>query len=551
MRHFHAGVPILALAVGIAPAFAQAPLHSLASPGEQAGGHFGNAVAGVPDVDGDGVPDLVIGAVSEASGTAGVAGRAYVFSGASGGLIRVHQSPNEEDGGQFGIVVSGVPDVDGDGRGDVLIGARFESPGSSPVRAGRSYLFSGATGALLREFVSPNQAADGFFGIVAGLPDVDGDGRGDILIGAANEGPPPSPAGAGRAYLFSGSTGALLHTLASPNEEAGGLFGHTVAAVPDADGDGLTDLLVGADFEDPGTSPNDAGRAYLFSSVSGALLHQLQSPNEEAGGFFGGALAGVPDVDGDGRGDVIVGADFEDPDSSPTDAGRAYVFSGTTGALLHTLASPAEEETSRFGFGVAGLGDLDGDGRGDILVGVPFEDPGTGPLDAGRAYLFSGAAGLLRGTLASPAEMADGRFGESVAGLGDVDGDGVADVVVGAIHEYAGASPPQAGRVYVYSGGAVGSDTEEPAPRAFLLSGPFPNPSRDEFTLRLELATPGDIRLAISDALGREVALIFEGTLPSGRHNLMVDARGLAPGVYSVQATGEGSSASRAVTVLR
>src|SRR5690606_9663376 len=148
----------------------------------------------------------------------------------------------------------------------------------------------------------------------------------------------------GRAYVFSGATGVLLYALVSPNEEDDGRFGGSVAGVPDLDGDGRGDLLVSASGEDPGVSPTSAGRVDDFSGATGALLQTLASPNEEQYGIFGGAVSGTPDLDGDGVGDLLVGAPNEDPGRSPRGAGRAYAFSGSTGALLFELASPNEEE---------------------------------------------------------------------------------------------------------------------------------------------------------------------------------------------------------------
>src|SRR5690606_11587880 len=142
----------------------------------------------------------------------------------------------------------------------------------------------------------------------------------------------------GRAYVFSGATGAPLHTLNSPNSQEIGSFGRALAGVPDLDGDGADDLLVGASKEDALAS-ND-GRAYVFSGATGALPPTLPSPTAEEGGIVGDAVAGAPDADGDGVSDHLARPRPDDHGTSADAAGRAYVFSGATGALLHTLASP-------------------------------------------------------------------------------------------------------------------------------------------------------------------------------------------------------------------
>src|SRR5690606_23600231 len=133
------------------------------------------------------------------------------------------------------------------------------------------------------------------------------------------------------------------------------------------------------------------------SGATGALLHELPSPSEEENGQFGSGVSGISDVDGDGRGDLLVGAPGEYPGAHSGGNGRAYVLSGTTGGLLRVLASPAPEQECPFvqfcllfGGSVAGVDDIDGDGRGDLLVSARGEDV-AGLQDAGRAYVFSSA----------------------------------------------------------------------------------------------------------------------------------------------------------------
>ncbi len=431
----------------------QADPVELVSPNEEVDGDFGWHLSGVPDVNGDGRGDVVVGARSDDPGGSPTdAGRAYVYDGVTGALLHTLVSPNEEDTGNFGQSVSGISDVNGDGRGDVVVGAYYEDPGGSPSDAGRAHIYDGSTGALLHTLVSPNEEVDGNFGVsVTGVSDVNGDGRGDVVVGAYFEGPGGSPSQAGRAYIFDGSTGALLHTLVSPNEGVDGRFGVWVSGVSDVNGDSRGDVVVGARLEGPGGSPSQAGRAYIFDGSTGALLHTLVSPNEELGGQFGVRVSGVSDVNGDGRGDVVIGAWQEDPGASPSEAGRAYIFDGSTGALLHTLVSPNEEPGGRFGNAVSGLSDFNGDGRGDVVVGARSDDPGTSPSNAGRAYIYDGSSGTLLQTLVSANEESGGQFGVSVSGVPDADGDGLEEALVGAWHEDPGASPDGAGRAYFFS----------------------------------------------------------------------------------------------------
>ncbi len=200
-------------------------------------------------------------------------------------------------------------------------------------------------------------------------------------------------------------------TLVSPAAVAGGVWGWSVAGVGgDVDGDGVFDWLVGAPGESEADSLPDAGRAYLISGTSGQVRQIFRSPRAEENGNFGFTVAGLGgDIDGDSVPDVAIGAPFETVRDSLSLGGRVYLFSGADGRLIAALASPHPEAQGRFGLSLAGaVGDLNGDDVPDLLVGAYFENPGAAPTDAGRAYLFSGADRSLIRTLRSPSEAAGG-----------------------------------------------------------------------------------------------------------------------------------------------
>jgi hypothetical protein len=427
-------------------------LYTLLSPNGEAEGLFGHCVSGAGDVDGDGFHDIIVGAPRESPGSSPpYAGRAYVFCGATAAVLYTLVSPDDSTGGHFGRWVSGAGDVNNDGHADVIVGAPYTAPGSSPDGAGRAYVFSGMTGSALYTLASPNEEQYGLFGnVVSTAGDIDDDGYDDVIVGARNEDPGASPLDAGRAYVFSGATGALLYTLVSPNEEQAGEFGYSVCAAGDVSGDGYADVIVGAWKEDVGPGLGNAGRAYVFSGASGDTLYSLTSPNAEASGRFGFSVSGAGDADGDGACDVVIGAYFEDPGLSPRDAGRAYLFSGATGAVVHVLASPNEEDYGYFGFSVSGAGDMNNDGSVDVIVGAYQEDAEGSPEDAGRAYAFSGATGAVLWDFVSPNEELEGLFGYSVVGVGYVDADSCSDLVVGAYREDPGGLV-NAGRAYVFA----------------------------------------------------------------------------------------------------
>ncbi len=426
-----------ALAVSVAPS-ARAQQVYLDAPGafSGVGAGFGvYSVAGVPNASGDGAPGVLVGVPYEELGSAGYYGAAYLFSARTGQLLRSFVSPMPVFDGAFGISVASIRDLDGDGHGDLIIGAYGE---------GRVYVYSGATGNLIRT-LTYSTPHGGYFGIsVSAVPDLDGDGVDDIVVGASGE-----FGETGLVYVFSGATGAELHRIESPHPRSGGLFGDCVSGVPDADGDGAGDILVGAPLEDYPIPGWGWGRAYLFSGATGQLLHAIESPVTPAR-QFGERVAGIPDVDGDGRGDLVISGWEQNAPGPIYGAGLVHVFSGATGALLYSLTSPTIQSGGAFGTALAGVPDLDGDGRAEILVGAVGEEIEP-PFDAttlhGTAYLFSGATGaLLRRFRLSQTQ----QFGNIAAVIPDANGDGRPEFAIGS-NDCPGQCPPrQRGRVYVY-----------------------------------------------------------------------------------------------------
>ena len=334
-------------------------------------------------------------------------------------------------GDYFGYSVSGAGDVNNDGYDDLIVGADWNDAGGS--NAGRAYVYSGQTGALLWTFTGA--AAGDYFGhSVSGAGDVNNDGYDDLIVGAHwND---AGGTDAGRAYVYSGQTGALLWTFTG--EAAGDRFGVSVSGAGDVNNDGYEDLMVGAYTNDAGGIW--AGRAYVYSGQTGALLWTFTG--EAAADNFGNSVSGAGDVNSDGYDDLIVGAWLND--AGGASAGRAYVYSGQTGVLLWTFTSEAAGDS--FGVSVSGAGDVNNDGYDDLIVGAYGNDAGGD--DAGRAYVYSGQNGALLRTFTGAA--AGDHFGVSVSGAGDVNNDGYADLIVGAQYNSAGGT--NAGRAYVYSG---------------------------------------------------------------------------------------------------
>jgi|GEM_PF-908655 len=362
-------------------------------------------------------------------------------------------SPNPQYYGAFGNSVCGKCDIDGDGINDIIASAYNEDSETSPNGAGRAYVYSGATGSLMYTLISPNETPFGYFGSsVAGLKDINNDGCDEIIVGAPHESEASGPDDAGRAYVFDGATGTVIYTLSSPNEEELGGFGNSVSGIGDINNDGYHDIVVGAPTEDPEENSYESrGRAYTFSGATGALIYTILSPNDEREGLFGYSVSEIGDINSDGCSDIIVAAWIEDLDDGPENAGRVYIISGANGEIQRILESPNETLDGWFGISVARVTDLNNDGCDDILIGARGEW-GDSYEDAGRAYAFSGATGDIIYTFLSPNEQHAGHFGSSVSGASDLNGDPINEIVIGAPGEALDGGYDENGRAYVFDG---------------------------------------------------------------------------------------------------
>ena len=484
----------------------------------------GWSVSSAGDINGDGIDDLIIGFREGIPTEQSLDSESYVVFGAAGvgssGTLELSSLNGTngfvcngiDDGDRSGLSVSSAGDVNDDGIDDLIIGAPSADP-NGQVDAGESYVVFGAAGVGsggtlelsslngTNGFVCNGIDADDRCGTtVSSAGDVNDDGIGDLIIGAVNAAP-NGQVDAGETYVVFGaagigSSGTLeLSSLNGTNGfvcngiDADDRCGWSVSSAGDINGDGIDDLIIGApsgDLFSDGASYVVFGAAGVGSS--GTLeLSSLNGTNGfvcngiDAGDLCGRSVSGAGDVNGDGIGDLIIGATHAGPSFQAPSFGESYVIFGAVGVGSGgTLELSSLNGTNGFvcngidagdnnGRSVSGAGDVNGDGISDLIIGATHAGSSFQLPSFGESYVVFGAVGvgssgaldlsLLNGTNGFILNGLDGRDynGRSVSGAGDVNGDGIDDFIIGAY----GADPNGqsfAGESYVVFGAAgVGS----------------------------------------------------------------------------------------------
>jgi hypothetical protein len=401
----------------------------------------------VPDFNGDGFADLASGAY----GAIGTPGRAHIYYGSAAGPPTVPSlsltGPAGADG-KFGETVRSAGDVNGDGFGDLVVSAY------GAFGQGKVYVYFGSPTGLpsvpsaILSRPATVTAADFGYGAVAGVGDTNGDGYADIVVGQPY---------IENVHLFLGSASGppAVPTTTIAGPLAGGWFGLNLSG-GDVNGDGLGDAVIAATGDAP------AGRVYIYLGTAGVGLPAAPSVtliNPHGVGRYGSYASLVGDLNGDGYMDVCVSNTSNPPGYVDIYYGGAMGLPTTPSVVIN---APADGTTDYFGTGVGMRGDLNADGFDDLLISNHIYPNSTDRQ--GRAYVYYGSAAGVPTVPFITLLNVDGPGAEYGATLGaaDIDGDGVADLVVGA------PLSTRAGRLHVFRGSAAGLIT----PRRWFIEGP-------------------------------------------------------------------------------
>ena len=481
--------------------------------------------------------------------------------------------PVGNDGDIFGSSVASVGDVNGDGYDDIVIGAHFYPSGAGQ---GQAYLYFGgpAMDPVADLVIAAPTGGAGWFGIsAASAGDFNDDGYPDFIVGARNA------MFTGKAFIYYGGPSLDAtpdRTLTGEVAGSNSWFGNSVAPAGDVNGDGFDDVVVGAPAYGAGST--SVGRVYVFLGGSSPdTVPDRAFTGPATYDRLGWVVGSAGDMNGDGYADVFATAPRYY--AGGTDPGAAYVwFGGPTsdtvadltihGTVLSERISDAagddfngdgfsdlvitrENRAEVFcggshpnavpdltipgAFGSVAGGDIDADGVSDIVLGASGDD--TGGTDAGRVWVYFGAGALDAGEdLHFVGDGPNRFFGRNVATARRLDGTGPEDLIVAAAQLDPEELGYDSGRVYAYANSFETTAVPvAPAPGLVFLA-PHPSPATSDVSLDLVLDHSVPVRITIYDVAGHEVARPVVDEWLAGRVTRTWRPRALASGVYYVRA---------------
>jgi hypothetical protein len=398
---------------------------------------FGWAVAPLGDIDDDGIPDVAVGAPLDDDGDGLDVGAIWILFLNADGTVRDYQKISDtegdfkgtiDEGDNFGRSIAAIGDIDGNGFTDLVVGAPFDDDGVGDNRGAVWILFMKDEGkvddyqkisASSGNFDGTLTVEDGFGASVAAIGDIDKDGFDDIAVGAPFDDDGPGFNVGAVWILFMKDEGKVRdHQKISGdsgrfdgNLQEGDWFGSAVVSPGDLNGDGTNDIVVGSPAQNDGSGLDSGAIWVIFLDEDGKSLgHQKISDEKgelqedlKGGDFFGFSIGSIGDFNHDGTGDIVVGAPLDD-DGGGQDTGAVYLLMlDSTGIVLAEQKISDEagnflgdiDEGDSFGNSVTGIGDLDGDGVTELCVGAPFDNDGDGSESGAVWNLFlEGAAPL-------------------------------------------------------------------------------------------------------------------------------------------------------------
>lgn len=391
----------------------------------------GYSLSPAGDVNGDGYSDVLISVYNNVFGVS-KDGKVQLFLGTGSGISSAPAWTSDGKGGtNYGESIGSAGDVNGDGYFDIIVGAPRFSNGEDN-EGGVFVYYGSASGLDTNpSWVMEGNQANAFFGAsVSTAGDVNRDGYADVVVGASYY--DDGETNEGKIFVYLGSANGLGKTpyFTAQADQVNAFFGKSVAAAGDVNHDGFGDILVGAPGYDHGQL--NEGRAFLYLGTYGGMTQAPAWTGEsnQADASYGNSVACAGDINGDGFSDVIIGANrFDDKMSN---VGKLYVYMGSANGfgLYPDWTMTGDQIDGNLGISVNAAGDINGDGYGELIAGA-YSNNVQDPIGNVFIYYGSRTGVSANHIILNKEKFPGVSLGLSVASAGDINGDGYADIMAG------------------------------------------------------------------------------------------------------------------------